>query len=686
VNFHPSHALDIFTKKQPEGKLILTGNEAYARGLFEANVQFLSMYPGTPISEIGDIWEKYANTIDDVFYDLSINETVAFEAAVGASWSGIRAAVAFKHLGMNLVADALHSVMYSGIDGKRKAGLVVICGGDPEISSSTNAMDVRLFSLHSKIPILEPSTIQECKDFIKFAFELSEAINLPVMVFSPSRINHASGIVKCIDSTPIYKPTEDRYFIKNFDKYLNAIHWARKNQTTLIEIITKLQYHPPVISTNYSDIFGDDTETLKLITPDNKNPPVKVGIITSGISLNYIKEVLTSLGKELPILRLKITYPILIPVLLKFVHLNKPDYLIIIEEQESFLELNIKNILYDHKIAIPIIGKSIFPVIGGLSPDILIEKLSKKFVEFASILPNNNSKIDEIKQNLPIREPTFCPGCSHRNVFYSLRKAAENYRSINNIEPIYGGDIGCYTLSMSEPFSTMDWLICMGAGVGIANGVARVVDPKKNHVIAIIGDSTFFHTGIQAVYNLAKNNADVTVLILNNYYTAMTGHQLSPATPRNLLEYEQKIRKSPNEIQSFSIQNLLKSVGDYPIHLMDGYSNKKMIKQFGKIFKERGLKFVLVNAECALNKRRRIKKQRITIKDGKFPHTIAQIQEHCSKCNECFEILGCSAIQMVDGSYQIDETRCMGENCLSCLELCPNHAIYKTEMNPHLKK
>ncbi|MHA1512108.1 MAG: hypothetical protein ACTSRX_10365 [Promethearchaeota archaeon] len=192
--FHPKSIQDLFTEKSQKS-LILTGNEAYARGLFEAGVQFLATYPGTPTSEIGDIWEKYAGTNPLVKFDLSLNETVAFEAAVGASWSGVRAAVSFKHLGMNLISDALHSVMYSGINGKRKAGLVIICGGDPEISSSTNAEDVRLFSFHSKLPILEPSSVQECKDFVKLAFKLSETWNLPILIYSPSRIHHASGIV-----------------------------------------------------------------------------------------------------------------------------------------------------------------------------------------------------------------------------------------------------------------------------------------------------------------------------------------------------------------------------------------------------------------------------------------------------------------------------------------------------------
>jgi len=689
--FHPKSIQDLFTEKAQKS-LILTGNEAYARGLFEAGAQFLATYPGTPASEIGDIWEKYAETNPLVKFDLSLNETVAFEAAVGASWSGVRAAVSFKHLGMNLIADALHSVMYSGIDGKRKAGLVIICGGDPEISSSTNAEDVRLFSFHSKLPILEPSSVQECKDFVKLAFELSETWNIPILIYSPSRLHHASGIVNLHNPDHKLKTDSELFFKKDFDKYLNAIHWARKHQKDLNACIMQIK-EESLSDENYEDFYmkkgSSNIKFHKLIQNSNgskkqtiKTESINFGIITSGISWSYIEELCADIKNDIPRLRIKLTYPLKTEPILEFIREFNLDFLIIVEEQESFLELQIKNILYDYGYLIPILGKQIFPEDGALSPDIIskslgnmikldketfyIKELQKKIKE----IPN---EIEDLQKNLPIREPTFCPGCSHRNVFYALRKAVDKYQKKSGREPIFGGDIGCYTLSMSKPYSTMDWLICMGAGVGIANGVVRVINPKKQYVIAMIGDSTFFHSGIQPIYNLAKDNSDVLVLILDNYFCSMTGHQISPSTPADLLQLGN--RQGLN-YHNFSILEILKTMGEYPIEIMDGYSINQMYSQFQELFTKSGLKFALVNAECALNKSRRLRRNNKSERK-ELSQYIVQIENSCTKCNECFERLACTAIQKYEDIYQIDSSRCIGENCLSCIEICPVNAIVK---------
>ncbi|QEE16538.1 thiamine pyrophosphate-dependent enzyme [Promethearchaeum syntrophicum] len=689
--FHPKSFQDLFTENSQKS-LILTGNEAYARGLYEAGAQFLATYPGTPTSEIGDIWEKYARTNKLINFDLSLNETVAFEAAVGASWSGVRAAVSFKHLGMNLIADALHSVMYSGIDGKRKAGLVIICGGDPEISSSTNAEDIRLFSFHSKLPILEPSSIQECKDFVKLAFKLSETWDLPVLIYSPSRLNHASGLVNFQNPDQELKPKSKRFFQKDFDKYLNAIHWAGIHQKALNSKI-KLIQEEGLSDQNLKDYFSIKGNKKNKLHKQNqvlnssdkkqtKNTSVNVGIITSGISWAYVEEFCSDLKVDIPRLRIKLSYPVKTTQILDFIEEFHLEFLIIVEEQESFLELQIKNILFDNGILIPILGKQIFPEDGALSLDIIIQALgsmikinneSFHFKEFKQFLNKIQEDIVKLQQNLPVREPTFCPGCSHRNVFYALRKAVDKYQKESGREPIFGGDIGCYTLSMSKPYSTMDWLICMGAGVGIANGVARVINSEKQHLIAMIGDSTFFHTGIQPIYNLAKDNSDVLVLILDNYFCSMTGHQISPSTPSELLQLG---NKQSRNYRNFSIFEILQTMGDFPIEIMDGYSISQMNSQFQDLFTKSGLKFALVNAECALNKSRRLKRSKKS-EEKQFSQFVVQIEDTCTKCNECFERLGCTAIQEYEDIYQIDSSRCIGEHCLSCIEICPVKAIVK---------
>ncbi|MHA1672273.1 MAG: thiamine pyrophosphate-dependent enzyme [Promethearchaeota archaeon] len=683
MKFHFSHPKKLFDPHLSSSK-ICSGNEAFVRGLFEARVQYLATYPGTPTSEIGDLWEYHAYDHENIFYDLSVNETVAFEAAVGAAWSGLRAAVSFKHLGMNLISDALHSVMYSGIDGNRKAGLIILCGGDPDITSSTNAQDVRLFSLHTQLPILEPCTIQECKDMVVMGFELSEQIQLPVMVYTTNWLNHATGILSpgSLHVDPNY--LSKGVFRKNFDKYLNAIHWAQNNQKNLYSIIHKLS------NSEYSfqeklplyGIHGDISVKLTKIT-EGAEILTTVGFIATGLGWSYLEEICNLLGKDLPRLRFKLTYPIIKEGLKKFISEFKPDLLVIIEDQEPFLERAVKDILYDHSIMIPIIGKNYFPRIGSLSPQLIgkilahpLESNGQTFYiqEFRDIYLPISEQIHVLIKELPIREPTFCPGCSHRNVFYSLRKASDSYYKKTGIEPIYGGDIGCYTMSMSEPYRTMDWLICMGAGVGIANGVATVIDPKKQHVIAMIGDSTFFHSGIPAIQNLVKSSMNVTVLILDNYYTAMTGAQMSPSTPANL---NQNLAQEDTRI--LSISKILEPLVADPIQVMDGYSIHPMINQFKQIFEKPGVKFVLVKAECALQKSRRQRKIQNALPPSSH-QTIISITEDCIKCDECFEILGCTAIQSSEDVYYIDMSRCIGEECKSCVDICPNSSIIVTDI------
>ncbi|MHA1520902.1 MAG: thiamine pyrophosphate-dependent enzyme [Promethearchaeota archaeon] len=691
MKFHFSHPNELFDHQLSSSK-ICSGNEAFVRGLFEAKTQFLATYPGTPTSEIGDLWEYHAQDHPNIFYDLSVNETVAFEAAVGAAWSGLRAAVSFKHLGMNLISDALHSVMYSGIDGYRKAGLVIICGGDPDISSSTNAQDVRLFSLHTHLPILEPSTIQECKDMVVMAFELSEQIQLPVMVYTTNWLNHATGIISPYPSEQPSALITKGEFRKNFDKYLNAIHWAQNNQAHLYSIIHQLSnsqfafqeklplygIHGDIsVQLTRSIINNEDNSTITI-----EEVPTTIGFIAAGLGWTYLEEICTQLGKDLPRLRLKLTYPIIRESVIRFISEFKPDMLVVIEDQEPFLERAVKEILYDRSLVIPIIGKNSFPRVGSLSPQLIskilahpMESNSQIFYikEFHEIHKPIDEQALHLADGLPIREPTFCPGCSHRNVFYSLRKACDSYNKKTGIEPIYGGDIGCYTMSMSEPYRTMDWLICMGAGVGIANGVAPVIDPEKQHVIAMIGDSTFFHSGIPAILNLVKSSMNVTVLILDNYYTSMTGHQMSPSTPANL---NQNLGDENTRI--LSISKILEPLVPDPLMIMDGYSIRTMIKQFKQVIEKPGVKFVLVKAECALQKDRRQRRIQQTLPS---PHqTIISITEDCTKCDECFEVLGCTAIQSSEDTYYIDMTRCIGEECKSCVDICPNSSIHVTEI------
>ena len=568
---------------------------------------------------------------------------------------------------------------------------------------------------------------------MKLGFELSEYLSLPIMIYSPALLNHSSGLVQLETPDPEREKRIEnmkhmgtyRKFIKDPDKFLNAIHWAQKNQNTLFSIIDELKeqkisdkYYEKIISpnTNFRIQVNTENENNRSLPITKKGGEQKrkksenkrIAFIGEGICWSYLLEIQRCLGIELSALRLKLIYPVSEKLVLSFLQESKAEILVILEEQEDFIENQIKNIIYDlqsqSKISDQpvIIGKSAFPRIGGLSEDIIIDSLAKPLnieksriiiKEFQDILSKKEQiqMIKGIQKELPIREPTFCPGCSHRNVFYALKRASNRYKKETGIQPVYGGDIGCYTMSMSEPYGTMDYLICMGAGVGIANGIGRSMDQEKQHLIAMIGDSTFFHSGIQPIINLAQKNINVLVLILNNYYTAMTGHQDSPSTPAtqqpvieesaNHQLVKNNVRFTKHSRRTISIKKILKSLGNFPIKELDGYSIERMKRSFQRLFRIPGLKFALVNAECALHKGRRIKFLKKNLK-GKHSEIKVNISDFCTKCDECFEVLGCTAIQESEDKYYIDESRCMGEFCLSCLEVCPNHAIFKTHLNP----
>ncbi len=650
------------SQNEKEKRIFETGNAAFARGLVESKCQFFSYYPGTPISEIADYLSKQAKDVSlDLTIDLSVNETVAFSSALGASWSGVRAAVAFKHLGMNLVSDVLHTAMYSGIEGKR-AGLVIICGSDPNCESSTNAQDIRLFSLHSKLPILDAWTIDSCRFLVPAAFALSEQIELPVLIHTTSRLCHASGLVY-----PLRYPKEFETFLapysigrrgfqKNFDKFCNAIHWAVANQKQLNKKVTQLQNAEKSL---FSSTQGHGLE----------EKGVRLGFISSGLCSGYINELCNRLEKDYPRLHLIQIYPITRTLVEEFMTANNLNLVLIVEELEPFLEIQVKSLLYDAQIFVELHGKDWFPLEQELSVEIIHETLWKHQI-IRETLSKTQDHVFKPSTAYPIREPTFCPGCGHRSMFYALRKAAQQYQTDTKREIVFGGDIGCYTLGMSSPYNCIDWLIAMGAGIGISNGVARTIDPDSQHVVALVGDSTFFHTGLQPLINLTKDNISITILILDNFLTAMTGHQLSVSTP-------QFLRAPPKK--PIQISELVQSLHPNSVVSLDAYSIKTLQSAFLRAFAKPGTNILIIEGECALNKKHRLRLS----ENHQDPHTFLAISDHCTMCNECFGQLGCTAIELKNELLEIQLDRCLGEHCAVCVHVCPNHAIRKTIVNPH---
>ncbi|NLL19281.1 MAG: indolepyruvate ferredoxin oxidoreductase subunit alpha, partial [Clostridia bacterium] len=449
-------------------KSLMTGNQAIARGAYEAGVTVASAYPGTPSTEIIENMTTYP----EIYAEWSTNEKVALEVGIGASIGGARALVAMKHVGVNVAADPLFTFSYTGVNG----GLVLISADDPGMHSSQNEQDNRNYAKFAKIPVLEPSDSQECKDFMVLAYQLSEQFDTPVMVRTTTRVAHGQSLVDLGDRQEgIVKEYE-----KNPPKYVMLPGYGR-------------QRHPLVEARREALAKYNETAPINRIEWGDK----RIGIITSGVVYQYVKEALP----EASVLKLGMTFPLPQQLIKDFA--EQVDKLYVIEELEPFLEEQIK------AWGIEVVGKELFPRIGELSPELIGAKLGNWNQEAA------------VAVEVPNRPPVLCPGCPHRGVYYV----------INRLKLTVSGDIGCYTLGATPPLSAMDTCICMGASISGALGLekARGKDFARK-LVAVIGDSTFLHSGITGLLDVVYNGGTFTTLILDNSTTAMTGHQEHPGT------------------------------------------------------------------------------------------------------------------------------------------------------------
>lgn len=669
----------------PGKRVLMSGNEAFARGIFESGVRFAANYPGTPLSEVGDYLKFLSETSENFTFDYSLNEKVALESCIGASWSGVRTVAMFKHLGLNVAADPLHTFPYSGTNG----GMVILCGGDPGILSSTNAQDNRLFSLHTKIPIIEPGTVHECKDLIKEGLKISEKYNIPIYLHVTTRLCHSHGIVTY---GKVEEPKKVGYFKRNTDRYINTLWKASANQKHYFAKVSKLAK-----DRSLCEVLN---QTKALRVSENSNE--QIGVLTSGICYSYVLQACHKLELNPPILKLGLIYPINREEIHLFLNNHNLKKLLVVEELEPFIETHAKQMVYNNLRAfqdLEIYGKDVLPRFGELNTEILMEFFTEHFqINNRLVLEEIKKKqeiVNEIIPTLPIREPTFCPGCPYRPVFYKLKKVIKEINRDTGVEFIYGGDIGCYTLSEAYPYQMLDWVTCMGAGIGIANGMAHVVDPEKQKLIAFIGDSTLFHTGIQPLLNAIKNNIDITIIIFNNDWTAMTGHQETLITPREIIKRHGSKSKIDSRrldllkiLESFSVENLI---------VTEAYNLDKLERIFSSILTKKGTKVIVIKEECTLEKKRRLRRENQQKEKSDVYYTIS---ESCVKCNECIETLGCPAINAEfynikeninqdekEVLYYIDEARCVPHICPGvCKAVCPNNLIKKTIINPQLEE
>jgi len=525
-------------------KVILLGNEGIVRGAIESGVQFVSTYPGTPSSEIGNTFSKIQNSkskIKNLYFEFSINEKVAMEVGAGASFSGLRTLVAMKNFGLNVASDFLMPLLYSGV----KGGMVIVIADDPNCWSSAQAEEnTRGFGSLAHIPIIEPSTPQECKDFTKLAFELSEKFKIPIMVRETTRVALQGGIVKL---GKIIKGERKGKFIKDPHQFSTMPPRVLEMKKELLEKIRKIR----------KDI--SEKSTINKICRGRVADNSKIGIITSGVSFLYVMEALKELNLGLPVLKLGFFNPLPEEKIKKFINppTGKLKKVLIVEELEPYLEKEIERLAKNVNPKLQVFGKDLLPETGELRPEYVIKAVSRF----------SDKKYQISQPKLPIfpkRFPQFCPGCPYWLIFKAIEKAVD----IKKV--IFGGEIGCYMLSFFPPFELQDYLFCMGSSIGVGHGIKKSVLPNnKQRLISFVGDSSFFHSGIPAMINAVHNKSNPLVIVMDNSTTAMTGHQPHPGTNKTGMGEETRKTK---------IEEIIRACGVRKIKTIDPINQKEFIK------------------------------------------------------------------------------------------------------------
>jgi len=622
------------------GKVLMLGNEALVRGCLEAGVSYVSQYPGTPTSDIGEYFHQILRENPDIreylVHHWAVNEAVATSACAGAAWTGCRSLNPMKHVGLNVASDALSVI---ALNGPNPGGIVVSIGSDPGSLGSHQEQNERFYAWMLHLPTIEPHTPQECKDWIKIAFDLSEKYDLVFSFRMSTRSAHSRSFVEL---EPLVKGKAKGEFIRNIPKFNSLPPHAINNHIRLYKRIEKLREAIPDLRLN------------RVIPGDNK-----VGIITSGMPFGYTMEALNQLKlNNVPVLKLGMIYPLNYNEITNFI--QALEKVIIIEELEPFLEIKIAEIAHNHKINVEILGERFFPKHNEFSTGLVATCLAKIFNK----KPNEQmikaiDYFNSYKDIIPSRFPTFCAGCPERAALYSILKATNQLENT-----VICGDIGCYVMSFFPPQECSDLIICMSGGISAAIGMSTKTDQK---VLAMIGDSTFFHTGMPPLAEAVGYNSNLLLIIFENSWTAMTGHQ------------DDVLRYLIN--QGFSIEKICKAIGVPWLRVEDSYKPKKLTRSIEEALKTKGLKVIIVKRECGLQAHRwRMSQIKALEEDGKKVQEISYYITGCQMCYECARILSCPAIRRVENErieeMQIDQDRCI--KCGVCYEVCPNGAIHKS--------
>ena len=573
-------------------KTLMLGNEAVARGLYEAGCAFVSSYPGTPSTEITETIAKYP----EVYAEWAPNEKVAMEAAFGACVAGKRSFCGMKHVGLNVAADPLFTISYTGVN----AGMVIAVADDAGMHSSQNEQDSRHYARASKMPMLEPADSGEALEMAKLAYDLSEQFDTPVLLKMCTRIAHSQSVVEPGERiTPPAKPYE-----KNGPKYIMMPGNAKRR-------------HPVVEERTKALIAYAETSPLNRI---EEGKDKSIGIITSSTSYQYVKE---ALGDTYPVLKLGMIWPMPEQKIIDFA--ASVEKLVVVEELDGFIENHCK------ELGLKVEGKNLFSCIDELNQNIVAEKLGKA--------PDVGVKLDDA---IPARPPVMCAGCPHRGLFYTL----------NKLKLTVLGDIGCYTLGAVAPLAAIDTTICMGASVSGLHGFNKASGGEmEGKTVAVIGDSTFMHSGVTGLINIAYNESNSTVIILDNSITGMTGHQQNPTTGYNL---------KGDPCTKIDLESLCRSVGIKRVRVVDPYNLKECEEAVKEELAAAEPSVIISRRPCAL------------LKYVKHKAPLVANNDKCVGCKSCMKI-GCPAISIVDGKAKIDNTLCVG--CGVCQQMCKFDAL-----------
>ncbi|MBQ4049650.1 MAG: indolepyruvate ferredoxin oxidoreductase subunit alpha [Clostridia bacterium] len=593
-------------------KVLMTGNEAIARGAWEAGVRFAAAYPGTPSTEI----LENLSTYKDIDAQWSPNEKVALEAAFGASVAGGRAFASMKHVGINVAADPLFTIAYSGSN----AGLVIVTADEPGQHSSQNEQDNRNFARHAKMPMLEPADSQECKDMVKLAFDMSEEYDCPVLIRVTTRVCHSKSLVELCER--VEKPIVP--YVKNAKKYVDVPANARIRRVEVEKHMDALK------------VFSNET-ALNVVEDNGK----KIGVITSGMCYHYAREVFEN---EANYLRIGFSFPLPMGKIAEFC--KGLDKVYIIEENDEFIEDAVKmlgfgNIAYG-KYAPD--GSRFFHYCGELTSDVIR----------ATVTGQAFKPVDFDRTKIVARPPALCAGCPHRGLFYELGKR-------KNV--VVSGDIGCYTLAFAPPYNAMDFNCCMGASISSGNGAQKIfnkVEGNDKRVVSVLGDSTFFHSGITSLLDVVYNRGNNITVILDNRITGMTGHQQNPGTGYTAQGAETVV---------VDIEAIVKACGVKNIKVIDPNDLKAVKDAIDWALACEEASVIITKYPCVLKKFSNIDKAQYP---NAFKSKCAVNTDKCIGCKACLKC-GCPAISVVNKKAAIDPTMCVG--CTVCKQICPVKAI-----------